>query len=297
MAREKKLVVGAVNITIQPHTPQKYLELFRDVYKLKKPVNISGDQFGLLAVLYKLDREQKEPGPITGDIFKYTDINKNAQWFNTETNNFASDDDVDGINIPENLKPNSTRFSYIFFPEQHLFFYEAYYDGNTFGPTNAERFIDRLLNVDEIVKKYGKVDVTHIPEVNALSDAFNLPVKEKIEMVVKRPNPDDHAKAERKVMERMRARNVGVFEQTLKSVPGQSIKIDKDLETMAHISAKNGSFMLKGKDHNHKTVEISTREHPLKITEYYDPDIESAFELFARITISMKDTIAEWFRR
>ncbi len=28
MAREKKLVVGAVNITIQPHSPQKYLELF-----------------------------------------------------------------------------------------------------------------------------------------------------------------------------------------------------------------------------------------------------------------------------
>lgn len=297
MAREKKLIVGAINITIQPHTPQKYLELFKDTFKLKNTVNISGDHYGLLANMYKVDREQGELGPITGDIFKFTNIDKNAQWFNVSTNDFASADDVDSVNIPDNLKPNSSRFSYIFFPEQHLLFYEGYYDGNSFGPSNAERFISRLFNVESIIEKFGKVDVTHVPEVNALTEALKLPFKERIEMVVKTPNPDNHADAERRVMARMRAQNVEKFEQKFKAVQGQSIEMDEDLKTMAHISAKNGSFYIKGKDSNLKPIEFSTIKHPLKITEYYDPDVESAFELFLRVASSMKDVVTEWFRR
>ena len=264
MAKEKKLVVGAVNITIQPHTPEKYIELFKDVYKLKSSVQISGDQYGLIANLMKLEKDQKEPGAITGDIFKYTNINKSAQWFNTETNDFASDDDVGGINIPDNLKPNSSRFSYIFFPKEHLLFYEGYYDGNSFGPTNAERFIDRILNQDSIIEKYGKIDVTHVPAVDKLSDALKMKVKERIEMVVKRPNPDNHAEAEQRVMRRMRAQKVEVYEQKYKAVPNESIEIDEDIETMAHIAAKNGSFFIKGKDLNFKPIEFSTIKHPFK---------------------------------
>jgi hypothetical protein len=296
MAREKKLVIGAINITIQPHTPQKYLELFRNVYKLKKAVNISGDQFGLLAGMHKLSGDQDEPGPITGDIFKYTDINRSAQWFNITTSKFASDDDVGAIYIPENLKPNSSRFSYIFFPEQHLMFYEGYYDGNSFGPTNAERFVERLLNVDEIVEKYGKVDVTHVPEADALADALKLYHKERIDLVIKRPNADTHAKTEQRVMKRMKAMNVGAYEQSYKAVQGQSIEMDDDLEAMSHVSAKNGSLYIKGKDRNFKPVEYSTINHPLKHTEYYDPDVEMAFEIFSRTATSLKEAITKWFR-
>lgn len=297
MAREKKLIIGAVNITIQPHTPERYLELMKAVYRLRKPANISGDQFGLLAGMHKLARDQEEPGPITGDIFRYTDINRNAQWFNTDTNDFADDDDVEGINIPENLKPNSSRFSYIFFPDQHLIFYEGYYDGNSFGPANAERFFTRLLNADEIAEDFGRVEVTHVPERNTLESAIRLRQKEKIMMMVKRPNPDDHAETERRVMERMRARNVEKFEQSYKAVSGQSIEMDDELETMAHISARNGSFYLKGKDENNRPVEYSTKEHPMTVTHYYDPDSESAFALLERVCLDLKDRLIEWIRR
>lgn len=297
MAREKKLVVGAINITIQPHTSQKYLDLFRDTYALKKSVNISGDQYGLLVGMYKLNRDQKKLGPIAGDIFKFTNIDPDASWFNISTSDFASDVDVDKINIPENLKPNSSRFSYIFYPEQHLMFYEGYYDGNSLGPKNAERFVDRLFNVNEIIEKYGKVDVTHVPEEDALADAIKLYHKDRIEMTIKRPNPDSQADAEARVMRRMQARNVEIYEQSYKAIQGESIKMDNDLEVMAHISAKNGIFYVKGKDENSKPIEFSTSKHPLKIKEYYDPDNESAFELFSRITEGLKVSITEYFRR
>lgn len=297
MAREKKLIVGAINVTIKNHTPEKYLELFRDVYKLRHAAKISGDQYGLLANLYKLVKDQEEPGPITGDIFRYTDINRGAQWFNTSTNDFASEDEVGAVNIPEYLKPNSARFSYIFFPECHLFFYEGYYDGNTFGPTNAERLLQNLLNVPDIVEKYGEINVTHVPDYDVVNDALNLKHKERIDLVIKRPNPDDHAKAERKVMERMGMLNVETFSQTFKAVQGDSIELDDDLETMAHISAKNGSFTVKGKDENFRPKTFSTTSYPLQEKDYYDPDAEMAFELFTRLAVRLKNLISEQFRR
>lgn len=297
MARDKKIIIGAVNITIQPHSPQLYLELFKDVYKLKTPVTIHGEQCALLAGMYRLDRDQEEPGPISGDIFKFTNIDMTAQWFNIETSDFANKEDLGKVNIPENLKPNSSRFSYIFFPKQHLFFYEGYYDGKTFAPANAERFLERQFSHPEIIEKYGRIDVTHVPAIDALNEALQLPVKERIEMVIKRPNPDDHAEAERRVMERMRTRNVATFEQKYKAVSGESIEMDEELRTMAHISAKNGSFSVKGKGADSKPVEFSTTTHPWRQNEYYDPDLESPFELFSRIAVEMKDVITEWFRR
>lgn len=297
MAKDKKIIIGAINITIQPHTTELYLDLIKDVYKLKKPVSIHGEQCALFAGLYKLDRDQVEPGPVSGDIFKFTDIDMNAQWFNTETSDFAEKDELGKINIPENLKPNSSRFSYIFFPKQHLFFYEGYYDGKTFAPSNAERFLERQLNHPEIIEKYGRVDVTHVPAIDALNEALKVPFKERIEMIIKRPNPDDHAEAEQRVMERMRARNVATYEQKYKAVTGESIEMDDELQTLAHISAKNGSFLVKGKGLDSKPIEISTTAHPWRQSEYYDPDAESPFEIFSRVAIEMKDVITGWFRR
>lgn len=297
MAREKKLTIGAINLTIQPHTPERYVELFKDAYALRRPVNISGDQYGLLSGLMKVDHKQDNLGPLTGDIYRFTNIDKSANWFNSLTNQFASDDEVGKIFIPDHLKPNSSRFSYIFYPKEHLLFYEAYYDGNTFGPNSAERFVERLFNQESIIEKYGKVDVTHIPEINELSEALRIPTKEKIEMVIKRPNPDDHATTEARVMRRMNACNVELYEQNFKATSGQSIEMDADMEAMAHISAKNGSFYMKGKDLNSRPVEFSTKTHPYIVTDYYDPNTQMVFDIFSSITLQLKDHISSWFRR
>jgi uncharacterized protein DUF4747 len=297
VARDKKLVVGAVNITIHPHSPERYLSLMRDVYKSQRPIPIAGDQYALLSRLMKVSRDQTEPGPITGDIFRFTDINRSAPWFNTSTNQFATSDELEAVSIPENLKPNSSRFSYIFFPENHLFFYEGYYDSKTLAPTRAESFIRRLFDDDSISQKYGKVDVTHIPSIDALSDALKIPNKDRIELVLTRPNPDTLADAEREVLERMNLIEVETIEQTYRSVPGGSIQMDADLETITRVSAQNGSVLIKGKDHEFKPVEYSTKRHPWTITKYYDPDNELAFEVFARAASSMKDAISRWLKK
>lgn len=296
MARSKKLQIGVLNITTQPHSAEDYLNIFKEVYKQKTKAQISGDKYGILVGMHKLHRKQSGAGPITGDIFRYTNIDETADWFNTETNDFATDQDLKDISIPKNMKPNSARFSYIFFPQEHLLFYEGYYDGNTLGPRSAEKLFTRLLNIESVLDKYGRVEVTHIPERDALNLALKLPYKERLELTYTAPNPDTFSVAERKFKDRMRRRNVGEIEQTYKAISGQSIEIDQELKNEVKIAAKNGKFKIKGKDSNYKPKEYSTVDHPYIEKDYFDPDIESAFELMCRVTDKMKQNITEWFR-
>ncbi|NVJ65986.1 MAG: DUF4747 family protein [Gammaproteobacteria bacterium] len=296
MAIEKKIVIGAINITMQPHSPKKYHALFRDAYKLKKPVKISGHQYGILSRWHKLNPLETGITPFTGDIFKYTDIDMDGNWFNVLTNGFASESDLEDMVIKEHLKPNSSRFSYIFYPKQHIIFYEGYYDSKTLGPSNAERFFHNLLNQEELNDKYGKVDVTHVPSVDKLQEALKLKQIEKLKFVVNRPNPDDHATAEAEVLERMSQRNVSEFRQEFKAEEGKNIEMDNDLTTMAHISARNGMTFIKGKDLELKTQEFSTKSHPWTLKEYYDSGVELPFTVLARIANSLKDNVVNWFK-
>ncbi|QYK02417.1 DUF4747 family protein [Shewanella psychrotolerans] len=293
---EKKLVVGAINITIQPHSPDMYLKLFRDVYKLKSPIKISGDQYALLSSLHKVKSGQKEPGPITGDIYRFTSIDSDSPWFNLDTGDFADDSLMDDIKIPDNLKPNGARFSYIFYPEEHFLFYEGYYNGKSFGPQSAEKFIKSLLNRESIVAKYGKVDVTHIPSTDKLNDALKIPTKERIDMVITRPNADTFSKTQRRVMKRMNAINVETHEQSFKAIDGQSIKLDSDLTTMAKIAANNGMVSIKGKDINSKPIEYSTTSHPFLSKIYYNSKVQDSFSALVDLTLSLKDEITKWFK-
>lgn len=297
MAREKKLQFGAINVTMQPHTPQKYIDLFKAVNKLGSAVHIAGDQYGLLAGVFKVDTGKKYPCPINGDIYRFTNINKNSQWFNTLTNGFATDNEVDGVVIPEYLKPNSTRFSYIFYPEQHLVFYESYFDGNCMGPSKATKFFQNLFSQEVIVKKFGKIEVTHIPDKSELEQALSIPIKEKISFKLTVPNSDSLAKAERLFMKRMNKMNAETFDASYKAKRGLSIELDEDLTQMAYISAKNGSCSIKGRGHDARPVEYTTAKHPFQHTQYYDPDIESAYESFLREATSLKDEVLKWFRK
>ncbi|WP_339776978.1 DUF4747 family protein [uncultured Methylophaga sp.] len=294
MAREKKIEIAAVNITIQPHSPQKYIELMNDVYRSISETQIYGDNYAILSTMTRLDSKNKT-SPLIGDIFKFTKINKDDNWFNITTNEFASEDELEKVNIPEHLKPNSSRFSFIFYPKEHLFFYESFYDGNNLGPSNIIKFLERLFSQKTILDKYGHVDLTIVPEADKLSEALKMKVKERLDLIVKRPNPDDQADAERKVLERMKKRNVAHYEESFRSVAGQSIIIDEELRIMSKIAAKNGVVKIKGKNAQGKPEEFSTLQHPWKVKEYYDPDVTQPFELLRSISSQMKQSIQGWF--
>jgi hypothetical protein len=294
MPREKKVQLGAINLTMHPHKPEMYAKLFRQAQKLKCASRIAGDKAGLIASANYINKDDGPSSAMTGDLFRYTNIDLKGDWYNTLTNELAKEDDLAGVSVPEHLKPNSSRFSYIFFPDTHTLFYESYYDGHTLGPTSAQKLISGVFEDPRIQDKYGVIDVTVIPAKEELEKALAIFQLEKLEMTVTRPNPDNHQKAEQRVLRRLNAQNIAKYQHQMSSIPGQSIKPDKDTTTLAKIAAKNGNVTAKGKDQQNHPVNFQTEDHPWVLTDYYDPELESAYETFKNAALDSHAELADW---
>jgi hypothetical protein len=297
MARERKIEIGALNITTHPHSPKKYLELFKRTRRLRLIKKIRSDKWGMLTSVNYLNKDKYgKLGPIYGDIYRFTQIDTDGTWFNTQTIDKAEDDDLASISIPQHLKPNSSRFSYIFFPESHIMFYEQYYDGHTFGHSNAATLIDRLFNDQKLEADFGKVDVISIPCMDELEKALGMEKLERLDMKIRRPNPDDQSDAEKEVLKRMNALQVEEQKQEYKAIPGHSIEPDKTLKILAKIAAKFGHVHAKGKDQQSRPVEYTTSKHPWKDKLYYDPVIENAFDMLVVKVLTIKDELISLFK-
>jgi hypothetical protein len=294
MATEKKVSLAAVNITIHPHTLLKYVQLFKDAKRLKCFSRIAKDRAGLIASVGYIDRTKGETSPITGDLYRFTQLDLNGNWFNTDTNQHAEEGELDAVSIPDNLKPNSSRFSYIFFPESHILFYESYYDGHKIGHESALKLIHGVLNSEKLIDQYGTVDVTTIPSKEALTKALAIARMDKLTFLIKRPNPDTNEKSEREVLRRLNAQNVAVYKHEMRSISGQSIEPDTDTKKLANIAAKNGMVEVKGRDKVGHPVEYKTQNHPWSHSEYYDPKIGTAFYTFSNTVFNVRNEVENW---
>jgi len=298
LAHEKKIEVGAINITMHPHSPQKYIDLLRAASRKKLVKNIQSDKYGMITSANPLDKEKYgELGPLYGDIYRFTQIDKSADWFNTDTIDSAKDEEIKEISIPDNLKPNSSRFSYIFFPKEHIMFYEQYYDGHSFGSRSASTLIDRVLNDPYLANRFGKIDVTPIPSVDKLNKALGMKKLERLDLIIRRPNPDEQSAAEQEVLKRMNDLNIAEQEQEYKAIPNKSIKIDKELKILSNIAAKFGSVLAKGRDEEDRPIEYKTSEHPWKDKFYFDPSVELGSDMFISKVLSVKDEVLSWFKK
>ncbi|HIF9162265.1 TPA: DUF4747 family protein [Photobacterium damselae] len=296
MARDKKLVFGALNVTIHPHTPEKYLQLFNAARKLKTNTKLRGDQFGRIGIVHKLERDQEEPGPIVGEIVKFTNIDINGEWYDIESKDIATDEDVAEIKIPEKLKPNLSRFSFIFFPDDHILVYEGYYDGKALSANFAEKLFELTLNHPNLTNRFGQVFVNHIPEANAIDKILELNGITDLTLVTKRPNPDDLKITEKRVHDRLKRLNAAQEERVLKASNGKELLLDKELKLEAKVAAKNGIVELKRYNELGKKQEFSTKDHPMLRTDYYNPKSESPFEVLRDMAFTLKKEISAWIK-
>lgn len=296
MARDKKLEYGALNVTIHPHTPEKYLQLFNAARKIKSSVRLRGDQFGRIGVIHKLARDQEEPGPIVGEIVKFTNIDIEGEWYDIESKDVATDKDVAEINIPERLKPNLSRFSFIFFPDDHILIYEGYYDGKSLSANFAEKLFELALNHPDLTSGFGQVFVSHIPEVNAIDKMLELKGVTNLTLITKRPNPDDLKITEKRVHDRLKRLNAAQEERVIKACNGKELLLDKELKLEAKVAAKNGTVEIKRYNEAGKKEELSTKDHPMRKVDYYNPKSESPFEVLRDMAFNLKKEINAWIK-
>lgn len=293
MARTKKLTYGAVNITIHPHTPEKYIELFRMARRNARNVKLRGDSYATLSFFNPYKRGQSSNEPFEGEILKFIDIDIDGEWFNISKKDVATDEEKDKINIPENLKPNVGRFSFIFLPESHLLVYEMQDKNKYISPKQMETFLNGIFSDTKILDKFGIVNVTILTEPESVEKMLSLKGITLISMITRRPNPDDLISAESIMQKRFKKLGVIEEDKTYKSERGQEIKPDKELKQDALIASRNGEVSIR-RINETGLVEIhASSEVPLQRVEPYDSDVTSVTELL----IQKAKSLASEFKR
>lgn len=283
--RMRTIDATAVNVVLQPHSPEKYTELLKDAARLHRMLRVRAPTYAMLSRGFSTD-SRRSPGKQnatavhTGSIVTATRVDLNAPWVDVRTGKQADDQDTSKIVLPDHLWPNRKEFRFRFFTSIHLMVVETKSRDGLFTPGNVLRFVDALFNQARLVEKYGEVEVTLLPEHETLSRILRGKIRW-IELQLKRPNADDLD--EKELLERLDLLGVGHAEHSYTARPDATIEPDEQMKQLAAIASRNGKVnarLLQGG----RTVKVSTQDRPLLKTKSYDPEVEhesGAFEALA----------------
>lgn len=297
MPRLRSIKIGALNITIHPHSPEKYIQLFRDARRLRRSVRYKANHYAMLGSVRNIERDEFASG-IYGLLYRHLDFEQDEPWLNIREEKPADEDDLESITIPEHLKPGLIMTRYVFFPTKHRLFYEMKNEENKhLGPTTAQKIFNTILNQECLVKEYGEVTVVIEPSKEGLDKIFRIPKLERLSMEVCRPNADDLEEAERKLFKRLTRQNAQKEEVELIAEKGASLEPDDDTKMLARIAASNGKVYGKGKDENNNPLEESTIEHPWSDVVKFNPKIQDGLSAFLQKTKDVISTFTHRLRR
>lgn len=112
MITTRAIKISALNIAMhQPHSPKKYVELFKDAKKLNYLVRLGSLHGAILGSIYP-PKDGNPTSELTGEIYRFVKLDPKEPWFNVETSDVASDDEVGRINIPGHLLPHLQRIEF-----------------------------------------------------------------------------------------------------------------------------------------------------------------------------------------
>lgn len=282
MSKERTIEICALNIAMHnPHSPQRYVELFKDAYALQFLIQ-QGELHGLiLGSLYVNDNWAEEKS-ISGEIYRFVKVDANEPWFNTKTAKQATERDVEAINIPPHLLAHLQRIQFVFLTDKHELWFISRDRKNSLGPLVAERFMQKLLETVVAQKQYPTVSVTALPDAETLKNLLSMHRLQKLIIEVKRPNPDDGAGAAGRAMERLERWNVKRETVELIADDDESITPDNELRNYAEVAANNGSVTGIGKNAEGLPERESTVNKPRRIFVRVNDAIETMLGVLKR---------------
>lgn len=284
MARKRRMVVSALNVKTQPHSPETYIRLFHDAYRMGVVGKIRGDDWGMIGTL-KDEKDNKQF--LHGYLYKFMNINPDDPWLNLETRQPIVTEKGDPIpQVPERLKPNLRPVRYLFDPSHHRLFFES----RLLSPGNARRLVAGIFSDQSIFKKYGPVDVELETSQEVLDRIMAIHMLSKLEIMVSKPNPDDIGSQAERVFERMEKQNARKLEEKWTSTKGESIRPDEVTKGTMKAATSNGRVTAVGYDREDQKVVESTESHPMTAQVLYDPDTGESLRVF-------KEAVEELWRR
>lgn len=270
MARMKTIKISGLNIVSQPHSPQQYVEIFERIRDSQPSFSVLGEVHLKLVNISAVDGDDLING-IKGEILKYSNIDKDSAWVNTDKGAELTPDQTP--NIPDNSSPNGTFFDFVFYPQHEvnnhkLFYISQYWDSTkkksrSLSPNLVARFFTSIFQDDRYFQSFDSIEVTILPSQSALNEVLSLEVVKTLEIFIKAPNPDDFADVETRILREMEITNVSKKLEKF-TYDGESIEPDEEMRNDARVASTNGYVKVKGKNEEGKSEERSTTDIPLR---------------------------------
>ena len=257
---------------MHPHDEGTYGNLIEALYGLKKITKIHGDRYGLITMISRSDEDENL---IFGVLSTFLEIEIDGEWFNTETMEEATDNDVSSINIPEYLHPNLKTFRFMFNLKRHELVFEHYADGDRLTHHSALNFFKNLTSDRVIFSRFGDIKVNLITDRGNVDRIFAIPRITDLDILIERPNSDLWGEDfEDQAEEHLEDKNARSMNVQYKAEKGQGIRRDEDLDALIRASINNGRSVAKGYGVNGHML-VSTDDYPKVVQEMYDQDVES----------------------
>lgn len=272
MGRKFRFELSQLNIVTHPHSPESYKRLFERASNQNIIAKYYGAKKCMIATVKPLPSDEVE-NCIYGSFFTFSELDFTEDWLNLENLDAIDPADSTELNIPTHLKPELRAFRYIMDLKTHNLIYESKNTlGQNMSPRHLERALKGIFSAPSIVSEFGRVEVTVIPETEALDKILSMHNLNTLNFRVVKPNPDEDDYEDR-LFARMEAQNIRSREETLKKEQGeQSIKPDEDTLKILNVAKDNGFVEGLGKNAEGGKEFESTKSHPKKRTIYFNKD-------------------------
>ncbi|MAC46594.1 MAG: DUF4747 domain-containing protein [Oceanospirillum sp.] len=251
------------------------------VYKLQGLIK-SGPYGMMIGSLKPSTKDPSELG-LSGEIYRFIHLDPNEPWFNSETKEEASENDLQEIQIPNHLLPGLKKIPFVFKPNEHELWFVSSDRKNNLAPKSAAAFFERLFEHPEIQGKYPEIAVTALPDKNSLDDMFATPVIDRLTIELKRPNADDAGKHDEKFMKKLEKMHVRRQKTEYLAEKNSSIEPDNETKLLADIASKNGKVVIAGKNIQGVSIEKSTEDTPYLEPVLVNPETGSAVDTLRRV--------------
>ena len=282
ITHRRKIEFSALDISAHPHPAGIYPKLFDRARRLKKAFKIVGHEFGELSELSKhKDPKSDEVVAISGVVYRYLKIDENADWFDVETGEEATDDAKSGLSIPSNLRPNLRRIYWVFDVPNHVLIFATHNGDASLSPIQAEGFFSRLM--DQAAAGLEEVEYTEVTKVKskeAIQQIFKNHRVSRLEIELSRPNADDSESALGKILKQMEAEGARKSNEVLTGDDDNGLKESPRIKEKLLASQRIGraQAVVFGSDGEKDTID--TNEHPLIEAIVYEPKDHRSFKDF-----------------
>lgn len=254
MTRNPSTEYAILNIAANPHPDGIYFELLQRAALQR--VNYWGAHFATISSPKKVDE-----GFYQGRLVTWVEIDTSEPAVDLNELDPVDFGDLDFV-LPSNIGFNGRVFLYTFRESDHLLFIEVLNEfGKRISASMAQKIFQLLLSPEILGVDAALVEVTTIPEEDALKRIWKIDKLKRLKIHIVRPNADDIDPAI--VLEELIAQGARSQDIILvASSQSDGIEPNDRTRMQAEVAEHNGYVEGSGQDADGSKIELSTKAYP-----------------------------------